>query len=388
MACLSKETAYLLPFALAIQDLVSKDPSTRPWRARALPWWLGWGACLGVVAILRWGVAGVGFGLSGATGDGPLDSAISDAWMIPSILGGYLRLLVAPWPLSGYYTPEQLMPTWVAVVWVAGFAALSVAMMRTSYDRRWVAWVGWVVVFLVPVSGVVPIGGAPLAERYLYVPSAGFAILAGMLIALRPRRAGGRLALLGMAFAILVAFGGMTLTRSRVWKDDLTLYRDLLRTTPGLVSAHYNLGTKLIETGDLEAAIFHLEQAVGLAPDQALFTNNLGLAYFRAGRSTEALATYRRALELDPTMWEAWDGISAVLIRAGRLEEGIEACRRSISIRPENPTAHLNLIVGLARSGRHDEARAELDVLERLSPEFAARGRAALRAFSAPTNGA
>jgi len=384
MACLSKETAYLLPLALVIQDLALRDPLARPWRVRALPWWLGWGGCLAVVAILRWGVAGISLGLSGGRAEGPLDSAISDPSIIASILGGYIRLLLAPWPLNGYYTREQLMPTWAALIWVVMFVVVTAGMMRTSFNRRWVAWVGWTVVFLVPVSGIVPIGGAPLAERYLYVSSAGFAILAGMLFEVLRRSVAGWRGALGVAIAILGVFGWMTLSRSTVWKNDVALYSDLLRTTPSLVSAHYNLGSKLIETGNLEEAIVHLEHAFRLQPDQALFANNLGLAYLRAGRSAEALAAYRRALEIDPATWEAWDGVSVVLIGAGRLDEGIDACRRSIAIHPQNPNAHLNLLVALARSGRRAEAQAELATLARLSPEAAERGRAALRTHTEP----
>ena len=48
------------------------------------------------------------------------------------------------------------------------------------------------------------------------------------------------------------------------------------------------MGKALLETGDVSAAIQHLEKSVQLQPKQAYGYYQLSLAYRRAGRTSEA----------------------------------------------------------------------------------------------------
>jgi lipoprotein NlpI len=60
-----------------------------------------------------------------------------------------------------------------------------------------------------------------------------------------------------------------------------------------------NLGNLLLEGGETEAAIARYEKAILADPNYSLAHLNVGAAYKRAGRFTEAVRALRRALALE-----------------------------------------------------------------------------------------
>jgi tetratricopeptide (TPR) repeat protein len=281
-------------------------------------------------------------------------------------------------PLQAYYTPAQLMSIGFATIWLLGLVALAFLAWRLGIGRVGSAALAWLLLFLLPVSGIVPIGGAAIAERYLYLPSVGFVLVVSLFLDRLDRPPAARIALVLAATTLLGAFAWISVDRSRVWRDEISLFSDLVRTTPELVSPHYNLGSAYLAKGRHAEAIEELEQAVRMLPEAWRYHTNLGLAYLGAGREVDALRAEQRAVEIDPGAHEAWDNLGLVLTVMGRWEAAIAACRRSIAIRGDNPVPRLNLVVALFRSGRVDDARAELRTLERLSPGHARRALVAI----------
>ena len=108
------------------------------------------------------------------------------------VLGRYFKLLVWPWPLSMDYSFAQIPVEGAeAALWMAvgalGLLGWGYAAWRFRKDMPWVAF--GLVVFLgayLPVSNLLIPMGTIMAERVLYIPSAGFLN--------RPRTDGGRLA--------------------------------------------------------------------------------------------------------------------------------------------------------------------------------------------------
>ncbi len=65
------------------------------------------------------------------------------------------------------------------------------------------------------------------------------------------------------------------------------------------VPAIVNAGNLLLEGGDIAAAIVQFERAIGLDPDFPEAHHNLGVAYRRAGRRSDAVRELRRATGLE-----------------------------------------------------------------------------------------
>jgi tetratricopeptide (TPR) repeat protein len=74
---------------------------------------------------------------------------------------------------------------------------------------------------------------------------------------------------------------------------------EALRSFPACVPAIVNAGNLLLEDGDIAGAIARFEAAIDLDPDYPEAHHNLGVAYRRAGRRSDAVRELRRATGLE-----------------------------------------------------------------------------------------
>jgi hypothetical protein len=164
----------------------------------------------------------------------------------------YVRLLAWPAGLTVHWPP---MPSRIDNLRAAaGFAALlalgGTAVYGCCRRRAWAAAAGWPVLTLFVYTNLaVPIG-AIMAERFLYMPAMGLAMLAAAgAAALKHRRLPRRLVAALLALAI-AAGGVQTFRRASAWRDDVTLWRAALETEPDNLVAHMALLFYLCRAGD------------------------------------------------------------------------------------------------------------------------------------------
>jgi len=74
---------------------------------------------------------------------------------------------------------------------------------------------------------------------------------------------------------------------------------EALRTYAACVPAIVNAGNLLLEAGDVDGAIARFTAAIALDPDFPEAHHNLGVAYRRAGRRSDAVRELRRATGLE-----------------------------------------------------------------------------------------
>jgi protein O-mannosyl-transferase len=318
LALLSKEVSFLLPAILLGWDAVlPRRGENRGWWRRNRSWLAVWAACIVAVLLLRYLVIGVPLGRSGASppGIGP------PVLLVPAVLLFYLRLLCVPWPLSSYYTADALrFGAWV--LFSLPLLALCLATARGRDGRTGILGLFWIVGFLVPVLGIVPIQGPVMAERYLYLPSVGYALVAGQALGRLLESHRLRLAAAGFTGLILLLFGVATVSQVGIWKDELTLFTDATRTAPRYAGGHYNLGNVLRRAGRYEEALQAYERAVRLDPNFPDALNNYGCALLTLGRFREAVAPYRAALRLSPNREDIRSNLNMALQMTG--EPGIK----------------------------------------------------------------
>jgi len=78
---------------------------------------------------------------------------------------------------------------------------------------------------------------------------------------------------------------------------------------PAYVDAHIDLGTLLLEKGELAEAREHLEKASGLNPKLAQPHNYLGKILMSQGNVSGAIAQFEEALRLHPDFPEAEENL-------------------------------------------------------------------------------
>jgi tetratricopeptide (TPR) repeat protein len=272
------------------------------------------------------------------------------------------------YPHPGYWPLAQVLLAGVLVLGVSGLLFLK----RRRYPFLLMGWL-WFCGTLVPVIGLVQVGGQSMADRYAYLPSLGLLIFAiwGAGELARPWRQGWvALALAGSAAIILCL--GLTRQQLGYWKDSEALFRHALEVTRNNALAHYNLGMTLGKKGQLDEAISHYQEAIRLKPDYAEAISKLGTALGEKGRINEAISRLQEAIRLKPDYAEAHYNLGVAWAAKGHLDEAISSYREALRFKPDYILAHINLGVALDRKGQIDEAIGQFQETIRLKPDYAA----------------
>ena len=137
--------------------------------------------------------------------------------------------------------------------------------------------------------------------------------------------------------------------------------------------SHFGLGRVLMMAGEYQAALTELEIAVDLNPNFALAHLGLGTAREAIGRSHDAIKSLDTAIRLsphDPILWTMENARAAVRIGLGDYEQALDDARQACRHPNTGFHSYLSLASALAHLDRLDEARAALDNVYRLKPEF------------------
>lgn len=219
---------------------------------------------------------------------------------------------------------------------------------------------------LLPVLHLVPIAGqVSAADRYLYVPAIGLALLAAVASVRLPSRT--RHVAAGLALAAFAAFAFTTTRRAAIWGDELLFWETAVAEAPATLGvAHAGLGETL----------------------------------FRHERPAEALAAFEEAARRlharrpDALLPENVAGNMALcLAQLGRHAEAAQLLEGVVRARPDTPLHHYNLGLVRAQMLDFDAAQRELDAALALYPDYprarslaaaVARSRAEWEALPAP----
>lgn len=333
-----------------------------------------------------------------------LDRLTSDAPLLPvsaylltqaRVVATYLRLLVLPvgqsldhdFPPSFALSDPRVLASLAVLAAVAAGATVALVRARRAGSALGVlVFLGtaWFFVTLAVESSIVPLADV-IAEHRVYLPGAGAALaLAALLLAAAARvRPGAPDALRAGAAIALVAvpLGAATWARNLVWRDSLSLWRDVAEKAPGKARARSNLGVAWAERGRLDDAIREFRAAARLEPWSAQSRVGLGAAYATQGRLAEAIPELEAALAIDPGLALARSNLGAAYHGLGRLDEAIREYRRAVALDPGLALAHANLGVALLDRGEVEEAVRVLERAVWLVPDLSKAHRALARAY-------
>lgn len=301
LGLLAKETALALPaLALLWDALVERAPWRALARRRALVY-AGYGLALALFFAGRYWTSG--FVLphtQPASLDNPLawTGTLERLLTGTAVLGRYVGLLLFPLHLSYDYSlaaiPVLASPAdawfWLGAVSLAGGAAGTFFAWRRG--RRALAFaLAATLLTLLPISSLVIPIPTLMAERLLYLPSAGFCLAAGWLAG-RLHDVAPRSVLAGLL--LLIALHGLRAwDRNRDWYSDYTLFRAGLEVTPNSARVQNNFGIMMAQRGDLPRALFHFRKAQEIYPGLTDAYVNEAKVLVRLGRNAEA----QRALD-------------------------------------------------------------------------------------------
>jgi tetratricopeptide (TPR) repeat protein len=266
--------------------------------------------------------------------------------------------LAIPYP----YVPSGQMHLQVCLASVA-LAAITAGVVAWRKKHPWLlmGWL-WYVGMLVPVIGIIQISpDAAHADRYTYLPEIGLAIAVTWVVAEWSTGWKFRRAVLGgLMTAIIAALMACAFIQTSYWNSDESLWSHTLAVTSSNSVAHNYLAAALLQKGDTDGAMAHLQQALAIQPDYVEGRNVLGNALFQKGQVDEAILQFQRALAIEPDYAMVHYNLGNALFEKGQVDEAIAHFQKALAIQPDFAEAHNNLGNALFQKGRVDEAVIQL----------------------------
>jgi tetratricopeptide (TPR) repeat protein len=380
LAVLSKETAVLFPLLVAFGPVLVGVRYDRRY-------WLLLLATVGVLAgyfLLRSAAVPVPIPVEHGVGFWGRLAAIANT------IGLYIKIFFWPFEHRVKYPASNAFYAATQYLLFALLFVVSVPLL--ALKRRFAATLwgyAWTVAFLLPVANIASIG--PLAaERLLCLPSAGIImVLVTTLSRLLTFRATARKVVGATIAVVVVVLGADTVARTRIWKNNETLFTTMVREAPdapsgyanladalagqrpdsalalynhalrldqGFVAAYVHAGILLSEKGDHRRAIHNLRLANELEPNSLLALNDLGLAFMAAGEADSALATFDRAISVHPGSALLHLNRANALVAAERAGDAEAELYRALALDSTLPSARLQLADRLKLRGQYDSA--------------------------------
>ncbi|MGO9372074.1 MAG: tetratricopeptide repeat protein [Syntrophobacteraceae bacterium] len=277
------------------------------------------------------------------------------------------------WPnnLAVYYPYPGLWPLWQ----VFGAALLLIAV---TFVAIWQAerlpylafgWL-WFAGTLVPVIGIVQVGGQAMADRYTYIPLIGLFIVAAwgipeLLQKWRYRKE----ALTALSVLILLCLLFVTWRQVGYWNNSIALYDHALSVTGPNGAILNNRGVAYGQSGNLMHAISDYDRAIEINPGNVEIYNNRGITYGKLGNHRQAIDDFDRAIKLNPEYEEALFNRGIAHDKLSFHRQAIEDFDRVIKINPSHVEACFNRGVAYGELGNHRQAIEDFDRVIGINPE-------------------
>jgi tetratricopeptide (TPR) repeat protein len=299
------------------------------------------------------------------------------SWRLANGLLSYVKyLFLTFWPrdLAIYYPSfHDPIPIWKWGLAFILLATISVLVLTNARKRPYltVGWF-WFVGTLLPVIGLVRVGGQAMADRYTYIPSIGLfsALVFGFSDLVATARFRRLLIVLASGIAIPVLAGLSALQVSR-WRDSETLFRYVLSINSENAVAQNNLGSALGEKRKPAEALPHFAEALRLSPRYFDALGNMGQALWEQGEGAQASRYFERALEVRPDSAKTHWQLGLALERMGQSVEAMQHFQEAVKLAPQESTMHINLGMKLAERRRFAEAIEQYEQALRLDPRGA-----------------
>lgn len=263
--------------------------------------------------------------------------------------GKYLQLLIFPHPLTHDYYPWQV-PIYTWKDWQANLPLFV-----------WMGILGWtvygvfkkspiafgVLYFIITVSIVSNVlfsVGIAMNERFVFMPSLGFAIAAAVLLVKATNYAKAKnwkygtilntkplLLVLGI---LLVGYSAKTIARNPAWKNDFTLFGTDVKISPNSAKVNNAWGGELYTASDTAATPERAKQYLA-----------------------QAEVVLKRAIEIHPIYANAWLLLGNVKYKQNTDLAGAADCyRKAAEFNPGSYDAHFNLAIISRDLNRFEEA--------------------------------
>lgn len=230
----------------------------------------------------------------------------------------YIFKLILPVKLAAIYPyPDIINKSMPGHFWLFLVPTLSVlyAFYYFMNKNRLVAFtIAFFTINIALLLQLIPVGSAIMADRYAYIPSIGFFIfIAWGFFRLTEKYPTQKNALKGLLVIYLIFLTVLSVQRTKIWHDSITLWDDTLKKSPKAVVAWNNRGSTKDRDKDHKGAIEDFTRAILFKPDYKHAFYNRGTARKDLAKETGdtsllnlAMNDFNTAIEIDGDFVEAY----------------------------------------------------------------------------------
>ena len=336
---LSKSAAVSLPVLLILLDIYKKRQINAKILLEKVPLFVV-AAFFGVINIL-----------AQASGD-CIDVVttpfgfINRIFLCTSALASYIIRLVFPVGLSGmHYFPVmtdgffhwQYYASLPFVLIIGWFIA-----RRSSIRREMIFGFSFFLCTIFLMLQIISVGSALVAERYTYISYIGLFYIAGQGLSAICEGQWKNIAFMGLIIVVCV-FSGLTWSRISVWKNDNTIYSDMIAKNTGspyCFYPYYVIGLEKYKEGDFKGAMQDFNESILLDPGYPDAYNARGGLFMQFDNPHSALSDFNAAIRLDPGLAIAYNNRASLKATMGDFRGAIADYNSFLQMTPGNPRAY------------------------------------------------
>ncbi len=295
----------------------------------------------------------------------------------------YLLKLILPLNLSAFYPYPIMMgenvPALYYVYTLLFIGLVAYAVYSLRYSKKIIFGLGFFAVTIFLVLQLLPVGNVIMADRYSYIPSIGiFYLAAEGFVWLYAKKS--KYAAIAVLSIFTVLFSVKTYARCGVWKNEMTLWDNVISQYQTVPIAYNNRGNFLKNENRNAEAVNDFKKAIELNPGFAEAYYNRGSVFKNENRNAEAINDFNKAIELNPGLAEAYNNRGIVLKNMMRNVEALNDYSSAIRLKPDFTLAYFNRGILLYNEKRYNEAISDytkaIDLKTDLAAAYYMRGLA------------
>lgn len=354
-SALSKSAAVTLPLILLLLDYYKQRALNKKNILEKVPFLL-LSVLIGILALLSQSTT---MSASFAPGFTLFERVFLASWAVAY----YFVMSVIPFNFSAlHYYPARVgghlpLEYYAAVFFI--IAVFGTLYKARKHRRLMITGIGFFIITISLVLQIIPVGQAIVSERYTYVPYIGlFIVFAEMLV---NSGATLRRVLTTILLCLVIFCSYSTYQRNKVWKNSLTLFKDVYNKYPDDFYSSYALGNAYKEFGNAENAIKYYSVSIGINDAFADSYNNRGFLRNQTGDYDGAILDFSLALECEPPTCFIYFNRGMAYMNKSEYEKAVSDFSAAIDLKDDFTDAFIYRGNALSAQNNYEAALKDFD---------------------------
>jgi protein O-mannosyl-transferase len=281
------------------------------------------------------------------------------------VIARYLQLTILPFNQCADYGNVAYNFPFVTSFWrldvIGCFLLLAglIVMAVIVYKKNKILSFGifWLFLTLSVESSIIPIA-EPMFEHRMYLPMLGIGLflvysLFLLFSKIKP------IYIFSFLSVLILVLGISGYSRNKIWKNELSLWTDVIKNAPYNARGYFNRGTSKEKLEDKEGAIRDYKRAIEIKPDYSNAYNHRANLKAKLGDLEGAIKDYSRVIEIKPEFADAYYNRGKHKNDIGDKEGAMNDFNQAIELKQDFIDAYINR--GVLKKSLNDNNGAIMD---------------------------